>query len=178
MHLLKQQRLVVENGRRGLVVSEDAARVRDLPNPQRPRRAGCGLAAERVVQRVINMQQPGRARGARFRPGAAAGCTGTRVHKADVTFRIALYRLSGNAAIEETVMSQRPHLRRAMGAVLEDPEQRPRLARAWGNSPPRPGRRPARAEPCRPRPHRPQRRRSRAPIDPIVLANGRKPRCR
>ena len=45
--------------------------------------------------------------------------------QADVAFHTALYRLSGNRAIEDTVASQWPHLKRSMGAVLDDPEQRP-----------------------------------------------------
>ena len=45
--------------------------------------------------------------------------------EADVAFHTALYRLSGNRAIEETVAAQWPHLKRSMGAVLDDPEQRP-----------------------------------------------------
>ena len=45
--------------------------------------------------------------------------------QADVAFHMALYRLSGNRAIEDTVAAQWPHLKRSMGAVLDDPEQRP-----------------------------------------------------
>jgi DNA-binding FadR family transcriptional regulator len=45
--------------------------------------------------------------------------------QADVAFHTALYRLSGNRAIEDTVAAQWPHLKRSMGAVLDDPEQRP-----------------------------------------------------
>jgi DNA-binding FadR family transcriptional regulator len=45
--------------------------------------------------------------------------------EADVAFHTALYRLSGNRAIEDTVAAQWPHLKRSMGAVLDDPEQRP-----------------------------------------------------
>jgi DNA-binding FadR family transcriptional regulator len=49
--------------------------------------------------------------------------------QADVAFHTALYRLSGNRAIEDTVAAQWPHLKRSMGAVLDDAEQRP-LVRA------------------------------------------------
>jgi DNA-binding FadR family transcriptional regulator len=46
----------------------------------------------------------------------------------DVAFHTALYRpLSGNDAIEDTVGAQWPHLKRSMGAVLEDAAQRPLL---------------------------------------------------
>jgi len=43
--------------------------------------------------------------------------------QADVAFHTALYRLSGNRAIEDTVSAQWPHLKRSMGTVLEDAEQ-------------------------------------------------------
>jgi len=42
-----------------------------------------------------------------------------------VAFHTALYRLSGNRAIEDTVAAQWPHLKRSMGAMLNGPEQRP-----------------------------------------------------
>jgi hypothetical protein len=42
--------------------------------------------------------------------------------EADVAFHTALYRLSGNRAIEDTVAAQWPHLKRSMGTVLDDPE--------------------------------------------------------
>ena len=45
--------------------------------------------------------------------------------QADVAFHTVLYRLSGNRAIEDIVAAQWPHLKRSMGAVLDDPEQRP-----------------------------------------------------
>ena len=45
--------------------------------------------------------------------------------QADVAFHTALYRLSGNRAIEDTVAAQWPHLKRSMGAVLADAAQRP-----------------------------------------------------
>jgi DNA-binding FadR family transcriptional regulator len=45
--------------------------------------------------------------------------------QADVAFHTAVYRLSGNRAIEEMVMAQWPHLKRSMGVVLDDADQRP-----------------------------------------------------
>jgi DNA-binding GntR family transcriptional regulator len=128
LHLLKQQKLVEEHGRRGLIVSEiDPARVREL---YQVRSAIDGLAArlaaERVAGRVIEMQlrraaQRALAAGLALRADAPV----LAFIEADVAFHTALYRLSGNRAIEETVAAQWPHLKRSMGAVLGDPEQRP-----------------------------------------------------
>ena len=84
------------------------------------------LAAERVAQRVIATQQQQMAESA-----LAAGLTlpldapVLACIQADVAFHTVLYRLSGNRAIEDTVAAQWPHLKRSMGAVLDDPEQRP-----------------------------------------------------
>jgi DNA-binding GntR family transcriptional regulator len=128
LHLLKQQKLVAEHGRRGLIVSEiDPTRVREL---YQVRSALDGLAvrlaAERVAGRVIDIEprraaQRALAAGLALRPDAPV----LAFIEADVAFHTALYRLCGNRAIEETVAAQWPHLKRSMGAVLGDPEQRP-----------------------------------------------------
>jgi DNA-binding GntR family transcriptional regulator len=108
LQLLEQQKLVEENGRRGLIVSGiDAARLRDL---YQIRTALDALAAQRAL-----------ATGLALRPDAPV----LAFIQADVTFHTALYRLSGNRAIEDTVAAQWPHLKRSMGTVLDDPEQRP-----------------------------------------------------
>ena len=128
LQLLKQQKLVEENGRRGLIVSEiDAAKVRELYQVRSALDAlAARLAAERIVGRIIDTEQR---RAAQQALGA-----GLELHsdapvlafiQADVAFHTALYRLSGNRAIEDTVAAQWPHLKRSMGAVLDDPEQRP-----------------------------------------------------
>jgi DNA-binding GntR family transcriptional regulator len=128
LQLLKNQKLVEEHGRRGLVVSEiDATRIREL---YQVRSAIDGLAArlaaERIAARLIDSQsrraaQRALAAGLALRPDAPV----LAFIQADVAFHTALYRLSGNRAIEETVAAQWPHLKRSMGAVLGDPEQRP-----------------------------------------------------
>jgi DNA-binding GntR family transcriptional regulator len=128
LQLLKQQKLVEENGRRGLIVSEiDPTRVREL---YQVRSAVDGLsarlAAERIAGRVIDTQQRRTAEralasGLALRPDAPV----LTFIQADVAFHTALYRLSGNCAIEDIVAAQWPHLKRSMGAVLDDPEQRP-----------------------------------------------------
>ena len=128
LQLLKQQKLVEENGRRGLIVSEiDPDRVRDLYQVRSALDAvAARLAAERVARRVIAAQQQLTAECA-----LAAGLVlpldapVLAFIQADVAFHTVLYRLSGNRAIEDTVAAQWPHLKRSMGAVLDDPEQRP-----------------------------------------------------
>ena len=128
LQLLKQQKLVQENGRRGLVVSEiDPARVRNLYQVRSALDAlAAHLAAERIAQRAVAASQRqaverALATGLALDPRAPVGA----FIEADVAFHTAIYRLSGNSAIEDTVAAQWPHLKRSMGAVLDDPEQRP-----------------------------------------------------
>ena len=128
LQLLKQQKLVEENGRRGLIVSGiDADRIRELYQVRTALDAlAARLAAERIASRMIDMPQRRAARralasGLALRPDAPV----LAFIQADVAFHTALYRLSGNRAIEDTVAAQWPHLKRSMGAVLDDLEQRP-----------------------------------------------------
>jgi DNA-binding GntR family transcriptional regulator len=128
LQLLKQQRLVEENGRRGLVVSTiDAVAIRELYQVRTALDAlAARLAAERVADRVIDLSQRRAAQralaeGLKLRPDAPV----LAFIQADLSFHTALYRLSGNRAIEDTVAAQWPHFKRSMGAVLDDPEQRP-----------------------------------------------------
>jgi DNA-binding GntR family transcriptional regulator len=128
LQLLKRQKLVEEIGKQGLTVCRiDAARIREL---YQVRTALDALAARLAAGRIAE----GTAGAAERRTARRALATGLALHPndpvsafihADVAFHTALYRLSGNAAIEETVSSQWPHLKRSMGAVLNDPEQRP-----------------------------------------------------
>jgi DNA-binding GntR family transcriptional regulator len=128
LQLLKQQKLVEENGRRGLVVCEiDATRIRELYQVRTALDAlSAQLAAERIAGRLIDIEQrraaeQALAAGLALRPNAPVRA----FILADVAFHTALYRLSGNRAIEDTVAAQWPHLKRSMGAVLDDPGQRP-----------------------------------------------------
>jgi DNA-binding GntR family transcriptional regulator len=128
LRMLKQQKLVEENGRRGLTVSMvDPVRVRELYQVRTALDAlAARLAAERVAARKIGVAQRRTAQralaaGLALRPDAPV----LAFIQADVAFHTTLYRLSGNRAIEDTVSAQWPHLKRSMGAVLEDPEQRP-----------------------------------------------------
>jgi len=128
LQLLKQQKLVEENGRRGLIVSEiDAARVREIYQVRSALDAlAARLAAERFAGRVMERRQQQAAQHA-LAAGLAlpANAPVLAFIQADVAFHTALYRLCGNRAIEDTVAAQWPHLKRSMGAVLDDPEQRP-----------------------------------------------------
>jgi DNA-binding GntR family transcriptional regulator len=128
LQLLKQQRLVEETGRRGLVVSTiDAIAIRELYQVRTALDAlAARLAAERVADRVVDLAQRRAAQraladGLKLRPDAPV----LAFVEADVAFHTTLYRLSGNRAIEETVVAHWPHFKRSMGVVLEDPEQRP-----------------------------------------------------
>ena len=128
LQLLKQQKLVSEHGRRGLIVPEiDPDRVRDLYQVRSALDAvAARLAAERVARLVIDTPQRQAAErvlaaGLALLPDAPV----LAFIQADVAFHTALCRLSGNRAIEDTVAAQWPHLKRSMGAVLDDPERRP-----------------------------------------------------
>jgi DNA-binding GntR family transcriptional regulator len=128
LQLLKQQKLVEESGRRGLTVcTVDAANIRELYQVRTALDAlAARLAAERIAERKIDIAQ----RRAAQRALAAGLVLGPDAPvlafiQADVAFHTALYRLSGNRAIEDTVAAQWPHLKRSMGAVLDDAEQRP-----------------------------------------------------
>src|SRR6516165_5989247 len=128
LQLLKSQKLVEEHGKRGLIVSSiNATRIREL---YEVRSAIDGLAARLAAQRIaarsidpqsLRVAQRTLTAGLALRPNAPV----LAFIQADVAFHTALYRLSGNRAIEETVAGQWPHLKRSMGAVLGDLEQRP-----------------------------------------------------
>jgi DNA-binding GntR family transcriptional regulator len=128
LQLLKQQKLVEETGRRGLIVSEiDPVSVRGLYQVRSALDAlAVRLAAERLAQGGIAAHRRKTAEraltaGLALPPDAPV----LAFIEADVAFHTALYRLSGNRAIEDTVAAQWPHLKRAMRAVLDDPEQHP-----------------------------------------------------
>jgi DNA-binding GntR family transcriptional regulator len=128
LQLLKRQRLVEEQGKRGLVIAGiDAARIQAL---YQVRAALDGLAARLAALQIAHGAAPGRDRQAGER-GLADGRALTVADsigafiQADVAFHMAIYRLAGNSAIEETVAPQWPHLKRSMGAVLGNPDRYP-----------------------------------------------------
>jgi len=128
LQLLKRQGLVEEAGKRGLIVCGiDAARIREL---YQVRTALDALAARLAAARIAE----GDASSAERREAQQALAAGLALGPqdavaayidADVAFHTAIYGLSGNRALDETVAAQWPHMRRSMGAVLDDPEQRP-----------------------------------------------------
>jgi DNA-binding GntR family transcriptional regulator len=131
LHVLRRRGLLVEQGKRGLaVVPIDGRRIRDL---YQVREALDGLAARLVAERVRSGElqaaddaeaQDIVARGTR----TAERGTVPELIALDVAFHSLIHRLSGNAAIAETVAEQWPHFMRSMGQVLSEPAAR---ARVW-----------------------------------------------
>lgn len=128
LHLLRRQGLVVESGRKGFQVTPlDPTRIRQL---YEVRSALDGLAARLAAPRAGTDTANRRAFEAALTAGdsidAQTPLSGLIARDAD--FHRALYRLSGNPAIEEMAASQWPHMSRSMAAVLTDPTNR---ARVW-----------------------------------------------
>ncbi|MCC5624622.1 GntR family transcriptional regulator [Nostoc sp. CHAB 5715] len=127
LHLLHRQGLVVESGRKGFQVTPvDAAGVRQL---YEVRSALDGLAARLAAGRV-DADAAGRAALEAALAGGDVVTARTPLAELialDVDFHCALYRLSGNPAIEATTASQWPHICRAMAAVLTDEAHRGRV---------------------------------------------------
>ena len=128
LHLLHQQGLVAESGRKGFQVTRlDPTRIRQL---YEVRGAIDGLAARLAAARIgsdaIGQAELERA----LQAGRDADDTTplTILIARDVDFHRAIYRLSGNPAIEETVSTQWPHMRRSMATVLAELGYR---ASAW-----------------------------------------------
>ena len=131
LQLLKQQGLVRETGRKGLVVTPiEPDRIRHLYEVRASIDAlAARLAASRVADGdMLAAEQEALRRsaeaGARFGEGAAL----SMLVEADVTFHQAIYGLSGNPVVLELLAPQWSHLRRSMVAVLEVSGYR---RRAW-----------------------------------------------
>lgn len=128
LHLLRQQGLVVESGRKGFQVTPlDPTRIRQL---YEVRSALDGLAARLAAPRAASDTANRRA----FETALAAGNSIdpqtplADLIARDTDFHRTLYRLSGNPAIEEMAASQWPHMSRTMAAVLTaDPANRTRV---------------------------------------------------
>ena len=128
LHLLHQQGLLTESGRKGFEVTAlNPSRIRQL---YEVRSAIDGLAARLAAQRA-NSDAAARAE---LERALLAGCKADAATPLavlianDVAFHRAVYRLSGNPAIEETVGPQWPHMRRSMATVLSELDYR---ASAW-----------------------------------------------
>jgi DNA-binding GntR family transcriptional regulator len=132
LQVLRRRGLLIDAGKRGVAVAPiDGPRIADLYGVREALDAlAARLAAERTAARVIALVDIDRARAA-----LAAGFTlderATMLDyiDADVAFHSAIYALSGNSAIGETVAEQWPHFKRSMAAVLSDRERRPRIWR-------------------------------------------------
>jgi DNA-binding GntR family transcriptional regulator len=128
LHLLHAQGMLAESGRKGFEVTQlDPLRIRQLYEVRGAIDAlAAKLAAKRVKADPLRCEQleaalrAGRARSPRAPLSRLIG--------PDVDFHSAIYRLSGNPAIEETIAPQWPHMRRAMATVLVELDYR---ERAW-----------------------------------------------
>ncbi|GKQ53650.1 GntR family transcriptional regulator [Bradyrhizobium sp. Ce-3] len=124
LHLLHRQGLVAESGKRGFEVTQlDPQRIREL---YEVRGAIDALAARLAAMRV---KSDAAARGqleAALEAGRAidANAPLARLIALDVDFHSAIYRLAGNAAIEEMIAPQWPHMRRSMATVLAELDYR------------------------------------------------------
>ena len=128
LHLLHRQGLVAESGRKGFEVTRlDPLRIRQL---YEVRSAIDRLAARLAAGRAAG-DSAGRAALERaLHAGSAIGETTAlpQLITLDVDFHRAIYRLSGNPAIEEMIAPQWPHMRRSMATVLSELDY---LANAW-----------------------------------------------
>lgn len=131
LHLLKRQGLVEDAGGKGLrVVCLDPLRVTQL---YQVREVVDGLAARLAAEQVIART----VRAAEIEALNRLLATGIAFNAAtpipvlvrsDTEFHRALYRLSGNPAIEEMMAPLWPHLMRSMASVLREPDY---AARVW-----------------------------------------------
>jgi DNA-binding GntR family transcriptional regulator len=146
LQVLRRRGLLIESGKRGLMVAPvEAQRVRDL---YQVREALDGLAASLAAQRM----QAGLIGAGEKRAADKALADGLALEdsaniasfvNADVTFHAIIHRLSGNAAIDETVRDEWPHFMRSMGVALTDADMRRRvwrehaaiLAAIWSGAP-------------------------------------------
>lgn len=130
LQLLRRQGLIEESGRRGWTVARiDAGRIRDLYQVRTALDAlAARLAAERVAAGGASASETAALRDALERGAALPAEAGVPAYvAADVAFHTAVYRLSGNAAVEETVAAQWLHLKRSMAVVLGTPGRRPQI---------------------------------------------------
>lgn len=118
LHLLHRQGLVAESGRKGFEVTRvDPVRIRQL---YEVRGAIDALAAKLAAGNAANDFAGRGALEASLEAGRAiddATPLATLIAR-DVDFHRAIYRLSGNPAIEEMIAPQWPHMRRSMATVL------------------------------------------------------------
>jgi DNA-binding GntR family transcriptional regulator len=132
LQVLKRRGLLIEHGKRGLMVAPvEAQRVRDL---YQVREALDGMAASLAARRVqagLVGAEERRAADKALADGLALGDAAKigEFVTADVAFHSTMHRLSGNAAVEETVRDEWPHFMRSMGVALADADMRRRVWR-------------------------------------------------
>ena len=128
LHLLKRQGLVEESGRQGLrIVPLDPLRVMQL---YQVREAIDGLAARLAARNIRTANTAETDSLKRQLATGAAFDAATPIPvlvRADTDFHRALYRLSGNSAIEEMTAPLWPHLMRSMATVLREPDYATRV---------------------------------------------------
>jgi DNA-binding GntR family transcriptional regulator len=124
LHLLHRQGMVTESGRRGFEVTPlDPTRIRQLYEV----RGAIDALAARLAAEHSRLDASGRAgleaalqAGRAIEPSTSLA----RLIALDVDFHSAIYRLSGNPAIEEMIAPQWPHMRRSMATVLAELDYR------------------------------------------------------
>jgi DNA-binding GntR family transcriptional regulator len=124
LHLLHRQGLVAESGRRGFEVTQlDPMRIRQLYEV----RGAIDALAARLAAGRSKADGSGRANlEAALGAGRAIDedTSLSQLIALDVDFHSAIYRLSGNPAIEEIIAPQWPHMRRSMATVLAELDYR------------------------------------------------------
>jgi DNA-binding GntR family transcriptional regulator len=115
---LKQDRLVADAGKRGVMVTPLDARV--VAQIYEVRTALDALAARLAAQRGAKIDPELVARGRRTARGERTG----PMIEADEAFHRAIYEASGNPFILQSAARHWPHIRRAMGSVLGKPDNR------------------------------------------------------
>ncbi|SRR6266536_3713243 len=130
LQILRRRGLLIESGKRGLVVAPlDARRLRNLYQVRAALEGlAASLAATRVRAGAISRPERDEARALVRRGAALAGNAAVgELIAADVAFHSLVHRLSGNDAIVETVAAEWPHFMRSMGAALADATMRRRV---------------------------------------------------
>jgi DNA-binding GntR family transcriptional regulator len=124
LHLLHRQGLVAESGRRGFEVTQlDPVRIRQLYEV----RGAIDALAAKLAGGRSKSDVSGRAQlEAALQAGRAIDRTTplATLIALDVDFHRAIYRLSGNPAIEEMIAPQWPHMCRSMATVLAELDYR------------------------------------------------------
>jgi DNA-binding GntR family transcriptional regulator len=118
LRLLKNEGLVVDAGKRGVMVTPLDAHL--IAQIYEVRTALDALAARLAAQRGAKLDPALIARGRKASQGERTG----PMIEADEAFHRAIYEASGNPYILQSAARHWPHIRRAMGTVLGSPDNR------------------------------------------------------